>query len=67
MHYDFTAIPDAAIPCAVEAVFQHVVTTYASEAKKAVGVWRSVPDALQKYIALVEKRLPQLAQGTSDW
>jgi hypothetical protein len=32
MHYDFTAVPDADVPQAVEPVFLHVVTTYASEA-----------------------------------
>ena len=46
MHYEFTAIPDAVIPRAVEPVFQHVVTTYASEANKTVGMWRAVPDGL---------------------
>src|SRR5947208_8817473 len=46
MHYDFTAIPDADVPQAVEPVFQHVVTTYASEANKTVSVWRAVPDHL---------------------
>ena len=37
MHYDFIAIPDADVPQAVEPVFQHVVTTYASEANKTVA------------------------------
>src|SRR5437868_4158927 len=46
MHYDFIAIPDADVPQAVEPFFQHVLTTYASEANKTVGVWRAVPDAL---------------------
>src|SRR5262245_12994521 len=46
MHYDFTAIPDADVPQAVEPVFQHVVTTYASETNKTASVWRAVPDAL---------------------
>jgi hypothetical protein len=46
MHYDFIAIPDADVPQAVEPIFQHVVTTYASEANKTVSVWRSVPDNL---------------------
>ena len=46
MHYDFIAIPDAEIPQAVEPVFQHVVTTYASEANKTVSMWRAVPDDL---------------------
>src|SRR4051812_36449656 len=46
MHHDFTAIPDADVPHAVESVFQHVVTTYASEANKTAGVWRAGPDDL---------------------
>src|SRR5215472_15484402 len=46
MHYEFTAIPDADVPKAVEPVFQHVVTTYASEANKTASVWRAVPDNL---------------------
>ena len=46
MNYDFIAIPDADVPQAVEPVFQHVVTTYASEANKTVSVWRAVPDDL---------------------
>jgi hypothetical protein len=28
MHYDFTAIPDADVPLAVEPTFQHVLTIY---------------------------------------
>ena len=46
MYYDFIAIPDADVPQAVEPIFQHVVTTYASEANKTVSVWRAVPDNL---------------------
>ena len=46
MHYDFTAIPDADVPQAVEPIFQHVLQTYASEANKTASVWRAVPDAL---------------------
>src|SRR2546423_6904256 len=46
MHYDFIASPDADVPQAVEPVFQHVVTTYASEANKTASVWRAVPDDL---------------------
>src|SRR5476651_2913871 len=46
MNYDFIAIPDAEIPQAIEPVFQHVVTTYASEANKTVSMWRAVPDDL---------------------
>jgi hypothetical protein len=36
MHYGCIAIPDADVPQAVKPVFQHVVTTYASEANKVV-------------------------------
>ena len=46
MNYDFIAIPDADVPQAVESVFQHVVTTYASETNKTVSMWRAVPDDL---------------------
>src|SRR5260221_9217249 len=46
MNYDFIAIPDAEIPQAVEPVFQHVLTTYVSEANKTVSMWRAVPDDL---------------------
>src|SRR5258707_10032597 len=46
MYYDFIAIPDADVPQAVEPIFQHVVTTYASEANKTVSMWRAVPDEL---------------------
>jgi len=46
MHYDFIAIPDADVPPAVEPIFQHVVTTYASETNKTISMWRAVPDNL---------------------
>jgi hypothetical protein len=46
MKYEYTAIPDAEVPRAVEPVFQHAVTTYASEVNKTASVWRAVPDAL---------------------
>ena len=46
MNYDFIAIPDTEIPQAVEPIFQHVLTTYTSEANKTVSVWRAVPDDL---------------------
>lgn len=46
MRYEFTAIPESEIPQAVEPVFQHVVTTYASEANKTASVWRAIPDEL---------------------
>lgn len=44
MLYDFIAIPDIEIPTAGEPIFQHVVTTYASETNKTVSMWRAVPD-----------------------
>jgi uncharacterized damage-inducible protein DinB len=46
VNYDFIAIPDAEIPQAIEPIFQHVVTTYASEANKTVSMWRAVTDDL---------------------
>jgi uncharacterized damage-inducible protein DinB len=46
MHYDYIAVPDAEVPAAAEPVFQHVMTTYASETNKTVSVWRAVPDEL---------------------
>ena len=121
MQYDFIAIPDSDAPRAAERIFQHVVTTYTSEANKTVSLWRAVPDSLlgfkphertnsirtilvhqllserrffaqfigtdeppveqlllsgekppaqhyiDKYIWLVRRRLPQLAQGSTSW
>lgn len=46
MNYEYVAIPDTEVPPAVDPTFQHVVTTYASEVNKTVGVWRAVPDEL---------------------
>ena len=46
MHYDFIAIPDHDIPEIIVPVFQHVVTTYVSEANKTASVWRAVADEL---------------------
>ena len=51
MNYDFIAIPDADVPQAVEPIFQHVLTTYASETNKTVSVWRAVPDGLPFSVA----------------
>jgi uncharacterized damage-inducible protein DinB len=121
MIYEFTAISEAEIPQAAERSFQHVVTTYVSEANKTVGMWRAVPENLldfrphektntirmilahqllserrffaqfvgteeptveellppggapdaqayiDKYVWLVRRRLPQMAQGTAAW
>jgi hypothetical protein len=46
MRHDFTAIPDAEVPQAVDPTFQHVLATYASETNKTVSVWRAVLDGL---------------------
>src|SRR5262245_14607298 len=44
MHYEYTAIPDADVPQAVEPPFQHGLQTYASETNKNVNGWPAVPD-----------------------
>ena len=44
MHYDFVAIPEGEIPRAAEPVFQHLLTTYVSEANKTASMWHAVPD-----------------------
>src|SRR5262245_37112579 len=49
MIYEHIAIADAELPRAAEPVFQHVITTYASEVNKTVGVWRAVPDDLLEF------------------
>ncbi len=46
MKYDFIAIPEIEIPTAAEPVFQHLLTTYGSEANKTASMWRAVPDDL---------------------
>lgn len=45
MRYDFIAIPDAEVPRAQEAQFQHVLDTYAGESNKVASVWRQFRDA----------------------
>ena len=49
MRYEFVAIPDEEVPRAVDPLFQHVVTTYASETNKTASVWRVVPDECLDY------------------
>ncbi len=44
MHYDFIAIPDAEVPRAIDATFQHALTTFASETNKTASMWRATPD-----------------------
>jgi uncharacterized damage-inducible protein DinB len=46
MNYEFTAIPDSEIPRAAEPVFQHLLTSYVSEANKTASMWRAVPEGL---------------------
>src|SRR5215471_13856276 len=40
MQYEYTAIPESAVPRATHAVFQNLLDTYASETSKVVSVWR---------------------------
>jgi uncharacterized damage-inducible protein DinB len=49
MRYEFIAIPEVEVPRAHDPLFQHLVTTYASETNKTASVWRAVPDDLLQY------------------
>lgn len=40
MQYEYTAIPEDAVPRASNPVFQHLLDTYASETSKVVSLWR---------------------------
>jgi uncharacterized damage-inducible protein DinB len=40
MQYEYTAIPETAVPRASNPIFQHLLDTYASETSKVVSVWR---------------------------
>jgi uncharacterized damage-inducible protein DinB len=40
MQYEYTAIPESAVPRAANPLFQHLLDTYASETSKVVSVWR---------------------------
>jgi uncharacterized damage-inducible protein DinB len=44
MRYEFVAIPDEEVPRAADPLFQHLVTTYASETNKTASMWRAIPD-----------------------
>lgn len=44
MNYPFSALDSNAIPQATEAVFQHVIDTYASETNKVISTWRAFSD-----------------------
>lgn len=45
MQYEYTAIPESAVPRASNPVFQHLLDTYASETSKVVSVWREFAPA----------------------
>jgi uncharacterized damage-inducible protein DinB len=45
MYYAWTAIPDSAIPHAVNPVFQHLLDTYVSETNKVASTWKEFHDA----------------------
>lgn len=49
MQYDFTALPNRAIPKAADPLFQHLIDTYVSEANKVVSLWKAVPDGRLGY------------------
>jgi uncharacterized damage-inducible protein DinB len=40
MQYEYTAIPESAVPRARNPLLQHMLDTYASETSKVVSVWR---------------------------
>jgi uncharacterized damage-inducible protein DinB len=40
MQYEYTAIPDSAVPRASNPLLQHLLDTYASETSKVITVWR---------------------------
>ena len=45
MNYDWTAIPESAIPRAVHPMFQHLLDTYVSESNKVASTWKQFTDA----------------------
>ena len=45
MKYPYTAIPESAIPQAVNPLYQHLLDTYVSETNKVVSTWRVFSDA----------------------
>src|SRR5690242_20727977 len=49
MHYESIAVPDQQVPPAADPLFQHLVSTYASETNKTASLWRAVPDVLLDY------------------
>jgi hypothetical protein len=48
MQYEYTAIPESAVPHASNGAFQHLLDTYASETSKVISVWREFrPEDMQ--------------------
>jgi uncharacterized damage-inducible protein DinB len=45
MNYDWTAIPESAIPRAANPLFQHLLETYVSESNKVASTWRQFTNA----------------------
>jgi uncharacterized damage-inducible protein DinB len=46
VQYDYIAIAEQDVPQASQPLFQHVVSTYASETNKTASIWRAVPAEL---------------------
>ncbi len=49
MQYEYTAIPEAAVPRAANPLLQHMLDTYASETSKVISVWREFSPADMGY------------------
>lgn len=49
MKYEFVAIPDGTVPKAADPLFQHLITTYASETNKTASIWKAVPDGCLEF------------------
>jgi hypothetical protein len=45
MKYEWTAIPESAIPSAANPLFQHMLETYVSESNKVALTWKQFTDA----------------------
>ena len=51
MNYEQIAIPDDEVPHAANPLFQHIVSTYASETNKTASMWRAVTPELLDFRA----------------
>ena len=45
MQYEWTAIPESAVPRAANPAFQHLLDTYVSESNKVASTWKQFTDA----------------------